>query len=151
MRFVLNKLATVTIFAIIFTSMAGCGPVEYMGQVGVKASKSHASLSQAHGEKYSPYEYWSSKYYLERARYKAGYGDYQDSVRYGKKAQQMSRDGSRRAIVEKKREVEIGQVEEEASKTEPPPEGAPVKLKVAPAKETPGKVELEITKKGEGK
>lgn len=139
MRFILGSLPKFIIAALLL-GVVSCGPVEYMGQVGVKASKSHAGLKQAHGEKYSPYEYWSSKYYLERARYKAGYGDYQDSVRYGKKSQAMCQDGKRNSLRAKRREVEIGKSEAEAkAAAKDEPEEKPVKIK------------LNIEKKGESK
>ncbi len=129
-----SSTTTLLLFLLSLTlgGLVSCGPVEYMGQVGVKASKAHSALKTAQGETYSPYEYWSAKYYLERARHKAGYGDYQDSVRYGKKSQKMSARGKRIALTKRERREEIRDVEREAASREAKGEGVerPVKLKM---------------------
>ncbi len=107
----LNKLG----FAIWITVIgwtAACGPVEYMGQVGIKTGKEFAAASEVKSEKHAPYEYWSARCYLERAREKAGYGDYQDAVRYGRKSEKMS--------AEAQKLIKAGQLHENPN--EPAPE-----------------------------
>jgi len=66
-----------------------------MGQVGIKTSKEFAAAGDLKSDKHAPYEYWSARCYLERAREKAGYGDYQDAVRYGRKSEKMSREAQK--------------------------------------------------------
>ena len=107
MRFMLfrDNLLLIFIFSLVSIS---CGPVEYMGQVGMKASKSLSGAKAANSKHYSPYEYWSAKYYLERARYKAGYADYQDSVRYGEKSEKMSKRAKEISLLKKEREIDVG-------------------------------------------
>jgi Domain of unknown function (DUF4398) len=107
MRFMLGRIMLpFTIFSILVIS--SCGPVEYMGQVGMKARKSISSARQANAEKYSPYEYWSAKYYIERARYKAGYADYQDAVRYGEKSEKFSKKARSLSQRNKSRNIDLG-------------------------------------------
>lgn len=88
-----NLSFAIWIAAIGLTS--ACGPVEYMGQVGIKTSKEFAAASEVKADKHAPYEYWSARCYLERAREKAGYGDYQEAVRYGGKSEKMSREAQK--------------------------------------------------------
>jgi hypothetical protein len=93
LRFAIWITAIGLIAAIGLTS--ACGPVEYMGQVGIKTSKEFAAANEVKAEKHAPYEYWSARCYLERAREKAGYGDYQEAVRYGGKSEKMSREAQK--------------------------------------------------------
>jgi len=100
-------------FAISFTAIgltAACGPVEYMGQVGIKTSKEFSAASEVRADKHAPYEYWSARAYLERAREKAGYGDYQDAVRYGNKSEKMS--------IEAQKLIKAGQLYENPNEPE---------------------------------
>lgn len=89
------KIHCFTLLFIVLGTTFACGPVEYMGQVGIKTSKEFSAASEVKAEKHAPYEYWSARCYIERAREKAGYGDYQDAVRYGRKSEKMSQDAQR--------------------------------------------------------
>jgi len=109
----LKKLCFAIWIAVIGLASA-CGPVEYMGQVGIKTSKEFSAATEVKAEKHAPYEYWSARCYLERAREKAGYGDYQDSVRYGRKSEKMS--------AEAQKLIKAGQLHENPNETAPDPE-----------------------------
>ena len=89
------KIHCFTILFALFGLASACGPVEYMGQVGIKTSKEFAAAGEVRADKHAPYEYWSARCYLERAREKAGFGDYQDAVRYGRKSEKMSREAQK--------------------------------------------------------
>lgn len=80
---------------VVLLFVVACGPVEYMGQVGIRGSKELAAASEIKADKHAPYEYWSAYCYLKRAREKAGYGDYGDANRYGRKSELMSRNAQK--------------------------------------------------------
>jgi hypothetical protein len=68
----------------------GCGPIEYINQVSLKAASSLAAAKQAGADRYAPYEYTAAEAYLHKAREEAGYAEYQDSIEYGRKAEELA-------------------------------------------------------------
>jgi len=103
------RIIFLSIFFVLL-SAAACGPVEYMGQVGIRGSKELAAASEIKADRHAPYEYWSARCYLKRAREKAGYGDYGDAVRYGRKSELMSREAQKL--------IRSGQLAENPTETE---------------------------------
>ena len=69
---------------------SGCGPIEYINQVSLKAASALAAAQQAGGDRYAPYEYTAAEEYLHKAREEAGYAEYQDSIEYGRKAEELA-------------------------------------------------------------
>jgi hypothetical protein len=69
---------------------AACGPIDYLNSVTRKASRAVANAKTSNAETLAPYEYWSALKYLEMAREKASYADFQMSNSYGKKAEKMA-------------------------------------------------------------
>ncbi|MBU1241919.1 DUF4398 domain-containing protein [Myxococcota bacterium] len=116
------KIHCFSIWFVVLGLMSACGPVEYMGQVGIKTTKEFAAAGEVKAEKHAPYEYWSARCYLERAREKAGYGDYQDAVNYGRKSEKMSRDAQRNIkagqLAENPNEPAAGETDEKGNKDE---------------------------------
>jgi hypothetical protein len=80
--------------AVIFTLAtpiaSGCGPIEYLNQVGSKAASAVAAAKLAQADRYAPYEYTAAEEYLHKAREEAGYAQYQDSIEYGRKAEELA-------------------------------------------------------------
>jgi hypothetical protein len=68
----------------------GCGPIEYLNQVGSKASSAVAAAKLAQADRYAPYEYTLAEEYLHKAREEAGYAQYQDSIEFGRKAEEAA-------------------------------------------------------------
>jgi len=116
------KIHCFTLLFVVVGSLSACGPVEYMGQVGIKTSKEFSAAGEVKAEKHAPYEYWSARCYLERAREKAGYGDYQDAVRYGRKSEKMSQEAQRNIkagqLYENPNEPAAGESDEKDNKDE---------------------------------
>lgn len=71
----------------------GCGPVEYLNQVTRRAATAHAAAEKVDAEKLAPYEYWTSKEYLHKARELAGYARFQLAIEYGRKAEEAALKG----------------------------------------------------------
>ncbi len=68
----------------------GCGPIEYLNQVASRAASAVAAAKQAEADRYAPYEYTEAEEYLHKAREEAGYAQYQDSIEFGHKAEEMA-------------------------------------------------------------
>lgn len=71
--------------------LSGCGPILYVRQVVVRAESAVAAAKTKEAEKHAPYEYYGAEAFLREARIRAGYGDFQIAVRYGKKAEAMAK------------------------------------------------------------
>ena len=79
---------TVAVLAV--APLLGCGPVEYISQVGNKAASAVSAAKLAQADRYAPYEYTAAEEYLHKAREEAGYSEYQDAIEYGKKAEDLA-------------------------------------------------------------
>ena len=73
------------------SALAACGPVDYLNTVTLKATRAVANAKAANAEKLAPYEYWSAITYLQMAREKVGYADFEDAVEYGEKSEKMAK------------------------------------------------------------
>src|SRR5579862_6814921 len=71
-------------------SISGCGPIEYINQVGIKAAGAVSAAKLASAERYAPYEYTAAEEYLHKAREEAGHAEYQDAIEYGRKAEELA-------------------------------------------------------------
>jgi hypothetical protein len=80
----------VPILAPLLASLWGCGPVEYINQVGNKAASAVSAAKLASAERYAPYEYTAAEEYLHKAREEAGHAEYQDAIEYGRKAEDLA-------------------------------------------------------------
>ena len=52
--------------------LLGCGPVEYISQVGNRAASAVSSAKLAQADRYAPYEYTAAEEYLHKAREEGG-------------------------------------------------------------------------------
>jgi hypothetical protein len=68
----------------------GCGPVEYLNQVTRRAATAQAAAEKVDAEKLAPYEYWTGKEFLHKARELAGYARFQLAIEYGRKAEEAA-------------------------------------------------------------
>jgi hypothetical protein len=68
----------------------GCGPIEYLNQVGYKAAGAVAAAKRAQADRYAPFEYTAAEEYLHKAREEAGYSQYETSLQYGRQAEEMA-------------------------------------------------------------
>jgi hypothetical protein len=86
--------------------MSGCGPVEYISQVGSRAAGAVAAAREVNAERYAPYELAAAEAYLAKAREEAGYAEYQNAIELGRKAEQHARKA--RALALQKRAAPAG-------------------------------------------
>jgi hypothetical protein len=84
-----SALARAFALLVIATS-AGCGPVEYISQVGNKASSAVSAAKLAQADRYAPYEYTAAEEYLHKAREEGGYSQYEDAIEYGRRAEDLA-------------------------------------------------------------
>lgn len=80
---------------VLFSMGAACGPIEFVSQVTIRAERAVSDAKLMHAERWAPYEYFGAAAYLEQAKFRAGYGDFQTSYRYGKKSEAMAKDAAR--------------------------------------------------------
>lgn len=77
-------------FAPLLLAVLGCGPVEYINQVGNKAASAVSAAKLASADRYAPYEYTKAEEYLHKAREEAGHAEYEDAIDYGHKAEDLA-------------------------------------------------------------
>ena len=78
--------------------VSGCGPVEYINQVSVKAAGAVSAAKLAQADRYAPYEYTAAEEYLHKAREEASYAEYQDAIEFGVKAEELANKGRAIAV-----------------------------------------------------
>src|SRR4051794_5924617 len=129
---VLAKGAVIAMLAtpIVLGAVGGCGPVEYINQVSFKAATALAAAKEAQADRYAPYEYTAAEAYLHKAREEAAYAQYQDSIEYGRKAEEQAHKARAIALSHMSaRNPEPASSSEPASTSEPskgsePPKGS---------------------------
>src|SRR5450432_4281466 len=94
-----STVTLASVFALTLTaSMSGCGPIEYINQVGVKAAGAVSAAKLAQADRYAPYEYTAAEENLHKAREEAAYAEYEDAIEYGRKAEEMANRGRAIAV-----------------------------------------------------
>jgi hypothetical protein len=78
--------------------VSGCGPIEYINQVGVKAAGAVSAAKLAQADRYAPYEYTAAEEYLHKAREEAAYAEYEDAIEYGHRAEDLADKGRAIAV-----------------------------------------------------
>src|SRR5262245_47978757 len=79
-------------------SIAGCGPIEYINQVGIKAAAAVSAAKLAQADRYAPYEFTAAEEYLHKAREEAGYAEYEDAIEFGRRAEDLANKGRAIAV-----------------------------------------------------
>ncbi|HTA20565.1 MAG TPA: DUF4398 domain-containing protein [Polyangia bacterium] len=77
---------------------SGCGPIEYINQVGIKAAGAVSAAKLAQADRYAPYEYTAAEEYLHKAREEAAYAEYEDAIEFGRKAEELANKGRAIAV-----------------------------------------------------
>ena len=68
----------------------GCGPVEYVAQVGGRASSALAQARRERADVLAPYEYTGAGEYLKKAKEEAGRSQFDTALAYGKRAEELA-------------------------------------------------------------
>jgi hypothetical protein len=84
------RLAAGGILAAALVAGPGCGPIEYINQVSVRAASALDAAKKVGADRYAPYEYTAAAEYLHKAREEGGYAEYQDAIEYGHKAEELA-------------------------------------------------------------
>lgn len=100
----LNRWALI---GVVILAVGACGPIQFVSQVTIRAEKSVAEAKLQHADKYAPYEYYGAEAYLEQAKHRAGFGDFQTSYRYGKKAEKMAKEAVRLTKIRREEEQDV--------------------------------------------
>ena len=83
-------MATASSLLLSLATLSGCGPIEYINQVGNKAASAVSAAKLAQADRYAPYEFTGAEEYLHKAREEAGYAQYQDAIEYGHRAEELA-------------------------------------------------------------
>ena len=83
-------MATASSLLLSLATLSGCGPIEYINQVGNKAASAVSAAKLAQADRYAPYEFTGAEEYLHKAREEAGYAQYQDAIEYGRRAEELA-------------------------------------------------------------
>jgi hypothetical protein len=90
---------------------AGCGPVQYVSDVTLQATRAVRNAKEAQAAELAPYEYTFAVESLHKARALAGHARWQESLRfgadaikYGHEAEQIARAKSLRPTGESRNE-----------------------------------------------
>jgi hypothetical protein len=70
--------------------LGGCGPVDYLSQVGRRAPLALAQARFHGAEEQAPYELTAAEEYLREARVQASRSSYQRAVEYGRRAEELA-------------------------------------------------------------
>ncbi|QDG51748.1 DUF4398 domain-containing protein [Persicimonas caeni] len=112
--------------------LVGCGPVQSTQRISeAEVDFERARVVEAHEK--APYEYFSAKYYLHKAKEEWGYSDFEAAYDYARKAKQAARAAILKAKEDpwtgspvdkaKTQEVEGAQKKQAESDTEAGPRG----------------------------
>jgi hypothetical protein len=90
--------AAATALLVSVALVAGCGPIEYINQVGIKAASAVSAAKLAQADRLAPYEYTAAEEYLHKAREEASYAEYEEAIDFGHKAEEMANKGRAIAV-----------------------------------------------------
>lgn len=100
-------------------ALMGCGPIEYINQVGNRAASAVSAAKLASAERYAPYEYTAAAEYLHKAREEAGHAQYEDAIDYGHKAEDLANLARAIAIQRMAKEAENAHYQPKSVNEEP--------------------------------
>lgn len=81
---------TAATLVLVTVSLIGCGPVQSTQRISeAEVDFERARVAEAHEK--APYEYFSAKYYLHKAKEEWGYSDFEAAYDYARKAKQAAR------------------------------------------------------------
>src|SRR5260221_7883688 len=102
-------------------TVSGCGPIEYINQVGVKAAGAVSAAKLAQADRYAPYEYTAAEEYLHKAREEAGYAEYEDAIEFGRRAEDFANKGRAIAVARLSQSATTSSATTPATEHEAPP------------------------------
>jgi hypothetical protein len=116
---VIRRLIIRVCGVLLAAGLCACGPIQFVSQVTIRAEKSVAAARLHKAHIYAKYEYYGAEAYLEQAKHRAGFGDFQTSYRYGKKAEKMANKAVKLTKLRREEESDVG---DRSKKGKPAPE-----------------------------
>lgn len=89
-RHIVSRRFLLPALALGVVTFSGCGPVEYVAQVGSRASNALAQARREKADQLAPYEYTAAGEYLKKAREEAGRSQFEAALDYGKRAEELA-------------------------------------------------------------
>jgi hypothetical protein len=140
----LGLVAATSLLALV--SVSGCGPIEYINQVGVKAASAVSAAKLAQADRYAPYEYTAAEEYLHKAREEAGYAEYEDAIEFGRRAEDFANKGRAIAVARLSQSATTSTLATPASEREAPAPVSPASKEPQTDSETPGSAKPDSAK-----
>lgn len=85
-----RPLIALSALALVGQLVLGCGPIEYLSQVTSRASTAVAQAKREGADVDAPYEFVAAEGYLEKAREEAARSEYQASLEYGRRSEELA-------------------------------------------------------------
>ena len=104
---------------LVAAGLVACGPIQFVSQVTIRAEKSVAAAKLHKAHIYAKYEYYGAEAFLEQAKHRAGFGDFQTAYRYGKKAEKLANKAVKLTKLRREEESDVG---DKARRSTPKPE-----------------------------
>jgi len=76
--------------AVASSVLLGCGPVQYIGLVSMRASNALVQADLVDAEHAAPYEYTMAREYYRKAREEAGESSFENAAEYGRRCEAMA-------------------------------------------------------------
>jgi hypothetical protein len=106
--------------AVAAVGAAGCGPIEYINQVSVKAAGAVSAAKLAQADRYAPYEFTAAEEYLHKAREEASYAEYESAIEFGRKSEELADKGRAIAVAKLSQSAGASQSATPASESRAP-------------------------------
>lgn len=89
-------MAALLVAALAVSSLIGCGPIRSTSRIG-KAEVAYERARVADGYKKAPYEFYSARYYLHKAKEEWGYSDFEAAYDYATEAKRAAESAVRKS------------------------------------------------------
>ena len=104
----IRRLVPAVISLAFLASSISCGPIQYISQVSIRAEKAVAAAKLQKADIYAKYEYYGARAYLEQAKHRAGFGDFQTAYHYGLKSEKLANKAVKLAKRRREEERDVG-------------------------------------------
>lgn len=93
---------------LVAAGLVACGPIQFVSQVTIRAEKSVSTAKLHKAHIYAKYEYYGAEAFLEQAKHRAGFGDFQTAYRYGVKAENLANKAVKLTKLRREEESDVG-------------------------------------------
>jgi hypothetical protein len=104
---------------LVASGLFACGPIQFISQVTIRAEKAVATAKLHKAHIYAKYEYYGAEAFLEQAKHRAGFGDFQTAYRYGVRSEKLANKAVKLTNLRREEERDVGDKSEGARPAPP--------------------------------